>query len=85
MNRLVPLRVWGPSGTTPEYGTTAALEHMKQMYIWDIGTRSGVIDFRSTISFSDFTLSGREPLLEVVEPIYEEINEIYGTDYKPGL
>jgi len=46
MNRLVPLRVWGPNGSTPEYGTTAALEHMKQMYVWDIGTRSGVVDFR---------------------------------------
>jgi ribonuclease Z len=46
MNRLVPLRVWGPSGATPEYGTKRCLELMKQMYVWDIGTRSGVIDFR---------------------------------------
>jgi ribonuclease Z len=46
MNRLTPLRVWGPSGATPEYGTKAAMEHMKAMYVWDIGTRSGVIDFR---------------------------------------
>ena len=46
MNRLTPLRVWGPSGATPEYGTQAALDHMKKMYVWDIGTRSGVIDFR---------------------------------------
>ena len=28
MNRLVPLRIWGPSGGTPEYGTTAAMENM---------------------------------------------------------
>jgi len=46
MNRLTPLRVWGPSGATPEYGTKAALDHMQKMYVWDIGTRSGVIDFR---------------------------------------
>jgi len=46
MNRLTPLRVWGPSGATAEYGTKAALDHMKKMYVWDIGTRSGVIDFR---------------------------------------
>jgi ribonuclease Z len=46
MNRLTPLRIWGPSGATPEYGTKAAMEHMKKMYVWDIGTRSGVIDFR---------------------------------------
>ncbi len=46
MNRLTPLRVWGPSGGTPEYGTKHALGLMKKMYVWDIGTRSGVIDFR---------------------------------------
>ncbi|MBW1688473.1 MAG: MBL fold metallo-hydrolase [Deltaproteobacteria bacterium] len=46
MNRLVPLRIWGPSGGTPEYGTAHAMDLMKKMYVWDIGTRSGVIDFR---------------------------------------
>ncbi|MHC4712870.1 MAG: guanitoxin biosynthesis MBL fold metallo-hydrolase GntH [Planctomycetota bacterium] len=46
MNRLTPLRIWGPSGSTPEYGTKYAMEKMKEMYVWDIGTRSGVIDFR---------------------------------------
>ena len=46
MNRLTPLRVWGPSGATPEFGTQAAMDHMEKMYVWDIGTRSGVIDFR---------------------------------------
>ncbi len=46
MNRLTPLRIWGPSGGTPEYGTKHALDLMEKMYVWDIGTRSGVIDFR---------------------------------------
>jgi hypothetical protein len=46
MNRLVPLRIWGPSGGTPEYGTQRSMEMMEKMYVWDIGTRSGVIDFR---------------------------------------
>ncbi len=46
MNRLTPLRIWGPSGSKPEYGTQYAMDRMKEMYIWDIGTRSGVIDFR---------------------------------------
>ncbi len=40
MNRLVPLRVWGPSGATPEYGTARSMENMQKMYVWDIGTRS---------------------------------------------
>ena len=46
MNRLVPLRVWGPSGPTKEMGTAYALQKMKEMYVWDIATRSDVIDFR---------------------------------------
>ncbi len=46
MNRLVPLRIWGPSGGTPEFGTARAMSLMEKMYVWDIGTRSGVIDFR---------------------------------------
>ncbi|MEX0283265.1 MAG: guanitoxin biosynthesis MBL fold metallo-hydrolase GntH [Paracoccaceae bacterium] len=29
-----PLRVWGPSGRTPEYGTAAMIEGMKQMVKW---------------------------------------------------
>jgi len=42
-------------------------------------------DFREAIKFSEFTLSGRKEYPEVVNPIYEEINKKYGTDYKPGL
>ena len=63
MNRLTPLRVWGPSGHTPEYGTKHALDLMEKMYIWDIATRSGVIDFR-----------GGE--LEVHEFPFDGVNEI---------
>ena len=29
MNRLTPLRVWGPSGAEPKYGTKYALEKLK--------------------------------------------------------
>jgi len=28
-NRIKPLRVWGPSGSKPEYGTKYALDHMQ--------------------------------------------------------
>ena len=63
MNRLTPLRIWGPSGGTPELGTQHAMGLMKEMYAWDIGTRSGVIDFR-----------GGE--LEVHEFPFDGINEI---------
>ena len=67
MNRLVPLRIWGPSGSTPEYGTKHSLEMMEKMYIWDIGTRSGVIDFRGgKLEINEFDFKG------INEPIYNE-------------
>ena len=59
MNRLTPLRVWGPSGATPEYGTKHAMEMMQKMYVWDIGTRSGVIDFRGgQLEVNEFPFDG---------------------------
>ena len=35
------------------------------------------------IPMSDFITSGAEPFPEIVKPIWDEINEIYGTDYEP--
>jgi len=59
MNRLTPLRIWGPSGATPEYGTAHAMKLMEQMYIWDIGTRGGVIDFRGgQLDVTEFPFDG---------------------------
>ena len=46
MGRNVPLRVWGPSGETPELGTAYALDHMKKMLTWDLAGRAGNVDFR---------------------------------------
>jgi ribonuclease Z len=67
MNRLTPLRIWGPSGGTPEYGTKYALDLMEKMYVWDIGTRSGVIDFRGgELEVHEFPFDG------VNEVIYDE-------------
>ena len=63
MNRLTPLRIWGPSGHAPEYGTKYAMERMQEMYLWDVATRAGVIDFRG----------GQ---LEVHEFPYETDNEV---------
>ena len=67
MNRLVPLRIWGPNGGTPELGTKVSMQHMKNMYAWDIGTRSGVIDFRGgQLEVNEFPFDG------VNEIIYNE-------------
>ncbi len=67
MNRLVPLRIWGPTGSTPELGTQHALDLMQEMYAWDIGTRSGVIDFRGgALEINEFPFDG------VNKVIYDE-------------
>ena len=59
MNRLTPLRIWGPSGGTPELGTAHAMDLMEQRYAWDIGTRSGVIDFRGgELQVNEFPFDG---------------------------
>jgi len=43
-NRTVPLEVWGPSGSEPQYGTKHAMDGLKQFYNWDIATRRGAFD-----------------------------------------
>lgn len=35
------LRVWGPSGLKPEYGTKYAVDRMREMLMWDIASRRG--------------------------------------------
>ena len=44
--RQKPLRVWGPSGATPERGTAYALDHLFQALTWDIDGRAGITDPR---------------------------------------
>ena len=63
MNRLTPLRVWGPSGATPEMGTAHALKLVQEMYAWDIATRSGAIDPRGMV-------------LDVTEFDYKAVNKV---------
>jgi ribonuclease Z len=45
-NRVNAMRVWGPSGHKPEYGTAYAIEHMEKMLTWDKGSRLGNVDIR---------------------------------------
>ena len=42
-------------------------------------------DFSKSIPISDFTKSGALPMPDVVGPLYEEINKLYGTNYEPGF
>jgi ribonuclease Z len=62
-NRVVPLRVWGPSSEMPEYGTAYALEHLEESLKWDVDTRFGNTDTRGLF-------------MEVTEFDYRAVNEI---------
>jgi len=62
-NRIKPLRVWGPSGHKPEFGTKYALEHMEKVFTWDSGSRQGNVDIRGQV-------------LEVTEFDYKGINQV---------
>jgi len=61
--RTVPLKVWGPSGATPEMGTKYAVEHFLKTYNWDLQTRN-------------FVLSAVPGKIEVVEFDYAKENQI---------
>jgi ribonuclease Z len=62
--RQKPLRVWGPSGDTPERGTAYALDHLYKALTWDLDGRAGITDPR-----------GYQPF-EVTEFDYKGVNEI---------
>ncbi len=64
MGRQKPLRVWGPSGDTPERGTAYALDHLYKALTWDLDGRKGITDARGYVPF------------EVTEFDYKGINEI---------
>ncbi len=61
--RQKPLRVWGPSGETPERGTKYALDHLRKALTWDLDGRQGLTDPRGYH-------------LEVTEFDYKGMNQI---------
>ena len=62
-NRVNTMKVWGPAGHAPEYGTAYAIEHMQKMLTWDKGSRLGNVDIR-----------GLE--IEVTEFDYKAVNQV---------
>jgi len=67
MGRQKPLRVWGPSGPTPELGTAYAVQNMKEMYTWDLAGRVGIVDFRGySLEVNEFDYKAENAV------IYEE-------------
>lgn len=66
-NRQRPLRVWGPSGHKPEFGTAYAVEHMQKMLTWDSGSRLGNVNTLGLqIEMNEFDYKG------VNQVIYDE-------------
>ena len=63
--RFSPLRIWGPSGSTPELGTKAAIEAMVKMYAWDIAGRLGQTDIRGfTTEITEFDYKKEQVVYE---------------------
>lgn len=54
-NRLQPLRVWGPNGVRPGWGTKDWVRHMEAMWAWESATRGAVVDPRGlTLEVNEF-------------------------------
>ncbi len=65
--RQKPLRVWGPSGETPERGTKYALEHLRKALTWDLDGRLGLTDPRGYhFDVTEFDYRGKN------EVVYQE-------------
>jgi ribonuclease Z len=41
--RYTPLRVYGPSGSTPELGTKVHVDHIRDAWAWDVTSRAGTL------------------------------------------
>jgi ribonuclease Z len=64
MGRHKPLRIWGPSGATPELGTAFAVENMVRMYNWDLAGRAGLVDFRGfKVEVSEFDYKAENAII----------------------
>ena len=61
--RTGPLKIWGPSGATPEMGTKYAVEHFLKTFNWDMQTRN-------------FKLNPTPGKIEVVEFDYTAENAV---------
>jgi ribonuclease Z len=64
MGRQKPLRVWGPSGRSPELGTAYAVQKLREMYTWDLAGRVGLVDFRGySIEVNEFDYAAENAVI----------------------
>ena len=62
--RQKPLRVWGPSGETPERGTKYAVDHYRKALTWDLDGRQGLTDPRGYhIEVTEFDYKGLNQII----------------------
>ena len=62
--RVNPLRIWGPSGSEPKYGTKYAIEHLQKYLTWDIAGRVGQTDTRGLkIEVTEFDYRGENKVV----------------------
>ena len=62
--RQKPLRVWGPSGDTPERGTKYAVDHYRKALTWDLDGRAGITDPRGYhIEVTEFDYKGLNQII----------------------
>jgi len=62
--RQKPLRVWGPSGDTPERGTAYALDHLRKALTWDLDGRQGLTDPRGYhLEVHEFDYKGKNQII----------------------
>ncbi|MDJ0993360.1 MAG: guanitoxin biosynthesis MBL fold metallo-hydrolase GntH [Dinoroseobacter sp.] len=65
--RYTPLRVFAPSGSTPELGIKSYVDGMQQAYAWDLQTRTGALpDEGAKIEVTEFDY------LQENEIVYQE-------------
>jgi ribonuclease Z len=61
---FLPLRIWGPSGSEPKYGTKYAIEHLQKYLTWDIAGRVGQTDTRGLkIEVTEFDYRGENKVV----------------------
>lgn len=63
-NRQVPLRVWGPNSTKPEWGTKFAIDGMKSFLRWDWDSRQGNVNTKGfQIEVTEFDYKGENAVV----------------------
>ena len=62
--RQKPLRIWGPSGGTPERGTKYAMDHLRKALTWDLDGRQGLTDPRGYhLDVHEFDYKGKNQIV----------------------